>query len=411
MTADLEHPIFIVSAARSGSTLLRYLLDSHPRIVAPPESNLAAAASTIVATWRLEHDLSSRAHRDDLARRHVRALVEEYAAYHCARAGKDHFCDKSLATASMSEALVDAFPDARFVVLHRHAMDVIASGIEASPWGFTGYGFEQYVQPGNFVAGLAQYWCTVTTSLLALEQKLGERAIRLGYERLATDTDTVMDELCRFLGLEWEPSIVAGSFSSVHGRGPGDHKVDYTSSPHTGSIGRGVEVPPELVPRQILLQMNGALALLGYPEVGEEWSLQASPLRVAFGTGPSTARSAPTPALRRLERLLRRNISRLPAAHRAGETLAERAVVVVEDGGAVRTWLVGFEDRTFSVGDATATAPVTLYCDAGCLLEIALGLENPGVLAARNKVRMRGPGSAGRQVLRQLQGVLTGEVR
>jgi hypothetical protein len=34
--------VFVVTLARSGSTLLRYLLDAHPEITAPPELNLSA---------------------------------------------------------------------------------------------------------------------------------------------------------------------------------------------------------------------------------------------------------------------------------------------------------------------------------------------------------------------------------
>jgi len=40
-------PIFILSAARSGSTLLRYILDHHPEIACPPESNLSVAAEAM----------------------------------------------------------------------------------------------------------------------------------------------------------------------------------------------------------------------------------------------------------------------------------------------------------------------------------------------------------------------------
>ena len=35
-----------------------------------------------------------------------------------------------------------AVPRGRFICLYRHPMDVIASGIEACPWGLNGYGFD-----------------------------------------------------------------------------------------------------------------------------------------------------------------------------------------------------------------------------------------------------------------------------
>ena len=44
--------------------------------------------------------------------------------------------------------------------LYRHPMDVIASGVEACPWGLNGYGFDPYIAttPGNSVMALASFW-------------------------------------------------------------------------------------------------------------------------------------------------------------------------------------------------------------------------------------------------------------
>jgi hypothetical protein len=36
------------------------------------------------------------------------------------------------------------YPEARFLCLYRHPMDVIASGVEACPWGLGGYGFDPW---------------------------------------------------------------------------------------------------------------------------------------------------------------------------------------------------------------------------------------------------------------------------
>ena len=36
MTENTERPVFVVSSPRSGSTLLRLILDAHPRLAVPP---------------------------------------------------------------------------------------------------------------------------------------------------------------------------------------------------------------------------------------------------------------------------------------------------------------------------------------------------------------------------------------
>src|SRR5215472_16177024 len=48
--------VFIVSPARSGSTLLRYLLDAHPDIVSPAELNLSALLLHAADTWHRAHE-------------------------------------------------------------------------------------------------------------------------------------------------------------------------------------------------------------------------------------------------------------------------------------------------------------------------------------------------------------------
>ena len=55
MTAE---PIFIVCNARSGSTLLRYLLDVHPDIACPSETAIAAISNQLM--WLHVQTVSGR---------------------------------------------------------------------------------------------------------------------------------------------------------------------------------------------------------------------------------------------------------------------------------------------------------------------------------------------------------------
>jgi hypothetical protein len=81
----------------------------------------------------------------------VRRTMDEMTGSYLARRGKRRYCDKSLGTARYAELLLRVYPEAKFLYLYRHPMDVIASGIEACPWGLNGYGFDPYIasSPGN----------------------------------------------------------------------------------------------------------------------------------------------------------------------------------------------------------------------------------------------------------------------
>src|ERR1700736_5136793 len=92
-------PIFIISAARSGSTLLRYLLQAHPDISCPAETNLGQAFQSI----SYSHSIASGApHKPEIwqqdAIQSCRALAQATLGAQARRQNKPRWCDKSLST-------------------------------------------------------------------------------------------------------------------------------------------------------------------------------------------------------------------------------------------------------------------------------------------------------------------------
>ena len=50
---DTRRPVFVLSVARSGSTLLRFILDSHPELACPPETNVGQVCFGLARMWDL----------------------------------------------------------------------------------------------------------------------------------------------------------------------------------------------------------------------------------------------------------------------------------------------------------------------------------------------------------------------
>src|SRR6266851_2043288 len=44
-------PVFVLCSGRSGSTLLRVLLDAHPDLACPPETKLPEALGRLITLW------------------------------------------------------------------------------------------------------------------------------------------------------------------------------------------------------------------------------------------------------------------------------------------------------------------------------------------------------------------------
>jgi Sulfotransferase family len=208
-------PVVILTAARSGSTLLRFILDAHPDLACPPESGLGTACSAMA---RVRSVLTSTSHHDGESPREdapvnlvdpsaaaaIRHALEGYYSDYLRSKGKVRWCEKSLDNFMYAGLIGQVFPDARFICLYRHCMDVIASGVETSPWGLRGFGFGEFAAQysGNSVAAIAGYWYNVARAMLAFEKENPERCLRIRYEDMvAPDPDRqqhndVHGELC-----------------------------------------------------------------------------------------------------------------------------------------------------------------------------------------------------------------------
>ena len=145
-------PVFVLCMGRSGSTLLRLVLDTHPDLACPPETNIPALCSQLAVVWSLIEGAPLSLQRGDAppaipeaAIGGIRQTMDLMTAPYLARRGKKLYCDKSLGTAVYANLLLRVYPGARFICLYRHPMDMISSGLEACPWGLNGYGFDRYI--------------------------------------------------------------------------------------------------------------------------------------------------------------------------------------------------------------------------------------------------------------------------
>ena len=129
-----QSPVFILTASRSGSTLLRFILDSHPDLACPPETSITGTCVQLVRTWDILENAGADVFTpvtkqtapspDTLAA--VRDAVDRVYGRYLRGRGKRRWCDKSLDTHLHAELMTMLYPEAKFICLYRHAMDVVA---------------------------------------------------------------------------------------------------------------------------------------------------------------------------------------------------------------------------------------------------------------------------------------------
>jgi Sulfotransferase family len=301
-------PVFVLCNGRSGSTLLRFLLDAHPDLACPPETNLPGMAAQLATVWSLIEGAPLSAERGDeppeipdAAIAGVRRAMDEMTGSYLARRGKRRYCDKSLGTARYAPLLLRIYPEAKFLCLYRHPMDVIASGIEACPWGLSGYGFDAYIAgtPGNAVWALSRFWADSVSAGLEVEQQFPRSCHRIRYEDLVADPEAAGAGIFEFLGVPPQPGISAACFCTQRERfGPADYKIWHTSRITNDSVGRGWSVPVGMIPSLMLDTLRKLTDQLGYLPVDGNWGTAVVPadLRVDSGTQAPAVVTGPEPA-------------------------------------------------------------------------------------------------------------------
>jgi protein-tyrosine sulfotransferase len=195
-------PIVIGGCHRSGTTLLRMLLDRHPKIAAGPESTvfLSRISSPEEIGGLFEMDPAAVAAWQRQSRTQVE-FIERFQAAVLSAANKPIWAEKTPGNVLRFGFVRRHFPNARLVHIIRDGRDVVCSFRKErwpKPCGKPGSAEElrrcaeywaRYVNSGRKFAGDPQYF-------------------ELRYEDLVRDPEPVLRRLLQFLGLDWSDDLL-----------------------------------------------------------------------------------------------------------------------------------------------------------------------------------------------------------
>ncbi|MEO3762773.1 sulfotransferase [Streptomyces sp. B8F3] len=183
-------PVFVLSSVRSGSTLLRVLLNSHPEIRAPHEMHLRTLRVDLTRPY------SARAMEGlELDRRELEHLLWDRVLHmELERSGKRIIVDKTPANALIRDRLGDCWPDARFLVLLRHPGAVVSSLVNRRREPDLDAVHAEVLDYGE--------------ALEAARTELGAAGHVLRYEELTAEPERTTRGICDFLGVEWAPGML-----------------------------------------------------------------------------------------------------------------------------------------------------------------------------------------------------------
>lgn len=223
--APMASPIFIVGANRSGTTLLRLILNAHSRIAIPDEliyfhSDMAGIP---IEQWRrpglspdayarfvdrflksnceplkeldvmqLKHEILEKGPAD--LKHPYQVALEAWARYH----GKQRWGEKTPGNLFYADVILEMFPDAKFIHLVRDP--------RAGVYSMMGFIF----LPDDVVFNALNRHKHMTVGRAILEQNVPPaQRMTVRYEDLVTDPSSTVQAICAFLEEPFEPEMLS----------------------------------------------------------------------------------------------------------------------------------------------------------------------------------------------------------
>lgn len=275
--ANRDEGILVLGAPRSGTTLLRRLLDAHPNIDCPAETNVFAASGRFLRSERIAGGvrvgvLEGLAHAG-FAREDVLARLREFAfsfhREHARRQGKKRWAAKTAFDAFYLDEIEMLCGDrSAFVCIERHGLDVACSLHELCERNgvYLGELHAYLVRHPAPLEAFAHVWVDRTRALRAFLERHPDRAVRIRYEDLVADPDATMSRVLSFLGERWTASLRRKALASREGLGLGDWKTYGRDAIDAESVGRWRKLPRDTVGRLGAI-CNETLERCGYEAV------------------------------------------------------------------------------------------------------------------------------------------------
>ena len=215
-----HRPVFIVGAGRSGTTLLRLMINRHPDIVVPAEAQfvpelidrlpddrpLSAAEVERALDFVVTHERWRDWQQDPAALRQrilclqaptLAELIAELYRQVSDDAGKPQWGDKTPRNTRYIDRLHGLFPDAQFIHIIRDARDVAKSK-------------RRLAWVGPFLFRSASVWDEAVRKTVLSGRSLPVSLYRLvRYEDLVRDPEGELRKVCDFLNIDFSADMLA----------------------------------------------------------------------------------------------------------------------------------------------------------------------------------------------------------
>jgi Sulfotransferase family len=204
---------FVVGMNRSGTTLLRMMLDAHPQLTIPPETHFVptlikacrepgATPEDALAAMKSAREWGDFGFSDEEMLERLRATkmrpgeaVRTFYEAYMEQQGKPRWGEKTPTYVQRMPLIQRALPEVRFVHVIRDGRDVALSVLDRTVRELT-------------AADVARRWQKKITKARNDAPKL-HHYMELRYEDLILDTEPVLQRVCEFIKLDFDQAMLS----------------------------------------------------------------------------------------------------------------------------------------------------------------------------------------------------------
>ncbi|MBF0622079.1 MAG: sulfotransferase [Magnetococcales bacterium] len=270
--------IVVLGAPRSGSTLLRRLLDAHPKIACPAETYLFGACARFLKSESFGNGLATgvvpglsySGIKEQIIHQRLRELVFGFLRELADQQDKPLWAEKTAFDTFLLPGFESMCGDhVRYVAIVRHGLDAVHSIEEliAKMARIPAELHPYFIRDSRPLDACLDAWMDCNKQILDLKERHPDRVTLVRYEDLTNDPAAALSGVFDFLGIETDiTALLEEAFKPKTGAGLGDWKTYQLNHVSRSSVGRYRAMPPTVI-RRLAKKTNTLLESLGYEKV------------------------------------------------------------------------------------------------------------------------------------------------